>query len=130
MSAVVTTSASITGRSVPGIEKEVLAQLKVVFGPKLKDAKVVRERLVELVIDRAELVAVCTYLKDTLGFEHLSCVTAVDWKDHFESIYHIENYYNGCMVQVNAQIPYDDPKIASPSDCGTRRTSSNERCGT
>src|SRR5437867_4260463 len=113
MSAVVTTSASITGRSVPGIEKEVLAQLKVVFGPKLKDAKVVRERLVELVIDRAELVAVCTYLKDTLGFEHLSCVTAVDWKDHFESIYHIENYYNGCMVQVNAQIPYDDPKIAS-----------------
>src|SRR5437870_2808881 len=88
-------------------------QLKVAFGPKLKDAKVVRERLVELVIDRAELIAVCTYLKDTLGFEHLSCVTAVDWKDHFESIYHIENYYNGCMVQVNAQIPYDDPKIAS-----------------
>src|SRR5713226_1194005 len=94
-------------------KKEVLAQLKVAFGPKLKDAKVVRERLVEIVIDRAELVPVCTYLKDTLGFEHLSCVTAVDWKDHFESIYHIENYYNGCMVQVNAQIPYDDPKIAT-----------------
>ncbi|TLZ71451.1 MAG: NADH-quinone oxidoreductase subunit C [Methanobacteriota archaeon] len=38
---------------------------------------------------------------------------AVDWKDHFESIYHIENYATGCMVQVNAQIPYDDPKIAT-----------------
>src|SRR5438445_776221 len=113
MSAVVTSSPSITGRSVPGAEKEVLAQLKAAFGPKLKDAKVVRERLVEIMIDRAELVPVCTYLKDTLGFEHLSCVTAVDWKDHFESIYHIENYYNGCMVQVNAQIPYDDPKIAT-----------------
>src|SRR3989454_610498 len=113
MSAVVTGSPSITGRSVPGAEKEVLAQLQVAFGSKLKDAKIVRERLVELVIDRADLVPLCSYLKDTLGFEHLSCVTAVDWKDHFESIYHIENYYNGCMVQVNAQIPYDDPKIAT-----------------
>jgi len=113
MSAVVTASPSITGRSVPGAEKEVLAQLQVAFGSKLKNAKIVRERLVQLVIDRAELVPLCTYLKDTLGFEHLSCVTAVDWKDHFESIYHIENYYNGCMVQVNAQIPYDDPKIAT-----------------
>src|SRR5437867_2017094 len=113
MSAVVTASPSITGRSVPGAEKEVLAQLQVAFGSKLKDAKIVRERLVELVIDRADLVPLCTYLKDTIGFEHLSCVTAVDWKDHFESIYHIENYYNGCMVQVNAQIPYDDPKIAT-----------------
>src|SRR2546426_450372 len=113
MSAVVTASPSITGRSVPGAEKEVLAQLQVAFGSKLKDAKIVRERLVELVIDRADLVPLCTYLKDTLGFEHLSCVTAVDWKDRFESIYHIENYYNGCMVQVNAQIPYDDPKIAT-----------------
>ncbi|HYR80822.1 MAG TPA: NADH-quinone oxidoreductase subunit C [Thermoplasmata archaeon] len=113
MSAVVTASPSITGRSVPGAEKEVLAQLQVAFGSKLKDAKIVRERLVELVIDRADLGPLCTYLKDTLGFEHLSCVTAVDWKDRFESIYHIENYYNGCMVQVNAQIPYDDPKIAT-----------------
>src|SRR3989454_3307384 len=100
MSAVVTSSPSITGRSVPGAEKEVLAQLKAAFGPKLKDAKVVRERLVEIMIDRAELVPVCTYLKDTLGFEHLSCVTAVDWKDHFEIIYPIENYYNGCLVHV------------------------------
>ncbi len=103
----------ITGRPVPGVEKEVLAGLRAAFASKLKDAQTVRERLVEIAIDRADLIDVCTYLKNTLGFEHLSCITAVDWKDHFESIYHIENYYNGCMVQVNAQIPYDDPKIAS-----------------
>src|SRR5437870_13555663 len=53
MSAAVTASPSITGRSVAGAEKEVLAQLQVAFGSKLKDAKIVRERLVELVIDRA-----------------------------------------------------------------------------
>jgi len=113
MSTAVAPAPQITGRPVPGAEKEVLSQLSAAFGPKLKTAKVVRERLVEIVIDRSDLVPVCTFLKNSLGFEHLSCVTAVDWKDHFESIYHIENYATGCMVQVNAQIPYDDPKIAT-----------------
>lgn len=103
----------VAGRPVPGIENEVVAQLKVAFGSKLKAAKVVRERLVEVAVDRKDLVPLCTYLKNTLGFEHLSCITAVDWKDHFESVYHVENYYNGCLVQVSAYIPYDDPKIAS-----------------
>ena len=40
----------------------------------------------------------------------------MDWKDHYESVYHLENYYNGCVVQVNARIPHDDPKIASVCD--------------
>jgi len=113
MTTAVAKVAQITGRPIPGAENEVLSQLKAAFGSKLKAAKVVRERLVEIVIDRGDLIPVCTFLKDSLGFEHLSCVTAVDWKDHFESIYHIENYATGCMVQVNAQIPYDDPKIDS-----------------
>ena len=113
MSAVAQHVPEVTGRPVPGIEKEVLGQLKVAFGSKLTDAKVLRPRHLAVSIVREDLVPVCTYLKNTLGFEHLSCVTAVDWKDHFDSIYHIENYYNGCMVQVTARIPYDDPKIAT-----------------
>ena len=113
MSAAATHVPQVSGRPVPGIEKEVLAQIKAAFGSKLLTATVVRDRLVEIAIDRKDLVPLCTYLKNILGFEHLSCITAVDWKDRFESIYHIENYYNGCMVQLNARIPYDDPKIAS-----------------
>src|SRR3989449_10865492 len=108
MSAVVPASPSITGRSVPGAEKEVLAQLQVAFGPKLKDAKIVRERLVELVIDRADLGPLCTYLEGTLGFEHLSRVPPVGWKGHFEGIYPLQKYYNGCMVQGEDQIPHHD----------------------
>jgi NADH:ubiquinone oxidoreductase subunit C len=103
----------VTGRPVPGIEKEVLSQLKAAFGSKLSVATVTRDRAVEVAIDRKDLIPLCTYLKNTLGFEHLSCITAVDWKDRYESVYHIENYYNGCMVQVTARIPYDDAKIAS-----------------
>jgi len=113
MSAAVHQAPAITGRPVAGAANDVVGQLKEAFGSKLKTAMVVRPRVVEVAIDRKDLIPVCTYLKNTLGFEHLSCITAVDWKDHFESIYHIENYANGCMVQVNAQIPYDDPKIAT-----------------
>ncbi|HYY47898.1 MAG TPA: NADH-quinone oxidoreductase subunit C [Thermoplasmata archaeon] len=113
MSVVVSATPRITGRPVDGIEEEVLGQLKAAFGPKLLAARVGRPRLVEIAFDREHLLPVCTYLKDTLGFEQLSCITTVDWKDRFESIYHVENYYNGCTVQATARIPYDDPKIAS-----------------
>ena len=113
MSVVARHAPEVTGRPVPAIEKEVLGQLRAAFGSKLKDPRIVRPQLVAVGIDRTELVPLSTYLKNTLGFEHLSCITTVDWKDHFDSTYHIENYYNGCMVQVTAFIPYDDPKIAS-----------------
>ena len=113
MSPAAASSPAITGRPAAGSENEVLADLKRQFGAKLQDPKVIRARLVEASIDRADLVAVCQYLKDHAGFEHLGCISAVDWKDHYESVYHLENYANGCVVQLNARIPHDDPKIAS-----------------
>ncbi len=100
-------------RPVAGIEVEVLADLKRQFGAKLLEARVVRPLVVEVAIDRADLVAVCQHLKEAAHFEHLGCISAVDWKDHYESVYHLENYYNGCVVQINARIPHDDPKIAT-----------------
>lgn len=103
----------LSGRPVKGIEKEVLVLLQKQFDGKLLEASVVRGLVIKAVIDRADLVAVCTYLKEQLGFEHLGCISAVDWKDHYESVYHIENYPNGCVVQLHARIPHDDPKIDS-----------------
>ncbi|HEY7588545.1 MAG TPA: NADH-quinone oxidoreductase subunit C [Thermoplasmata archaeon] len=110
---VAATALPVSGRPVPGIEKEVLALLEKVWSGKLLEAAIVRPLLVRAVIDRADLLPVCTYLKEQLGFEHLGCVSAVDWKDHFESVYHVENLSNGCVVQLHARIPHDDPKIAS-----------------
>ncbi len=113
MSTVEARAPVITDRPTPGVEREVLESLKAAFGPKLLEARVVRPLLVGAVIDRADLVPVCRYLKEQAQFEHLGCISAVDWKDRFESVYHIENYYNGCVVQLNARIPHDDPKIDS-----------------
>ncbi len=113
MSAVEVRAPEVSGRPTPGAEGGVLGALRDTFGAKLLESRVVRPLLVEVAIDRADLVAVCRYLKETGRFEHLGCISAVDWKDHFESVYHLENYYTGCVVQVNARIPHDDPKIDS-----------------
>ena len=112
MSPVEARAPEISDRPTPGVEREVLADLQGRFGPKLLEARVVRPLLVRVVIDRADLVALCEHLMEW-GFEHLGCFSAVVWKDHFESVYHVENYYTGAVVQVNARIPHDDPKIAS-----------------
>lgn len=106
-------SLQVSGRPVPGIEGEILAQLRAQFGEKLVGSNVVSPRVVKVIIDRSDLVRVCSFLREALAFEHLTCISAVDWKDHFESVYHLSNYYNGCMVQINARIPYDDPRIDS-----------------
>src|SRR2546430_12508888 len=77
---------------------------------------------------RSDLVPVCTFLKNSLGFEHLSCVTAVDWKDHFESIYHIENYATGCMVQVDrksTRLNSSHSQISYAVFCLKKKTPSN-----
>ena len=38
------------------------------------------------------VVDVLTDLRDGLGFDHLSCVTAQEYEDRYESIYHLKQY--------------------------------------
>ena len=90
-----------------------MKKLRARFPSALTELAVPRPSVVKAVIDRKDLIEVCTYVKDELGFEHLSCISAVDWKDHFESVYHMYNYATGTTVQINALIPHDDPKIDS-----------------
>jgi len=90
-----------------------MKKLRARFPSALTELGVPRPSVVKAVIDRKDLVGVCSYAKDELGFEHLSCISAVDWKDHFESVYHLYNYSTGTTIQVNALIPHDDPKIDS-----------------
>ena len=113
MSTVEVRAPEFSGRATPHAEEAVLEALKSEFGGKLVEARVVRPQLVQVAIDRADLLGVCRYLKERQGFDHLGCISAVDWKDHFESVTHVESYASGCVVQINARIPHDDPKIDS-----------------
>jgi NADH-quinone oxidoreductase subunit C len=40
-------------------------------------------------------------------------ISAVDWKDRFEVVYHISSYRYNLLVQMTAQIPRDDPQVDS-----------------
>jgi len=92
---------------------EFLAALRDRFGAALRDLSLVRDRVIRLAIDRKDLVAVCKFLKEKFDVEHVTCITAVDWRDHFESVYHLTSWKRNVMIQVNASIPHDDPRIDS-----------------
>ncbi len=96
-----------------GAEQDLVKKLQERYPSAFTEVGVVRDRVVKVLIDRKALLEVCGFAKKALGFEHLSCISAVDWKDHFESVYHLYNYRTGQTLQVNAVIPHDDPKIDS-----------------
>jgi NADH-quinone oxidoreductase subunit C len=96
------------------VEGEVLARLKERFGEAtFRSMGIVRDRVVKVVLDRKDLLAVCQFLKEKLAVDHVSCIAAVDWRDHFESVYHLTSWARNYMVQLNAWIPHDDPRIDS-----------------
>ncbi|MCL2890909.1 MAG: NADH-quinone oxidoreductase subunit C, partial [Methanomassiliicoccaceae archaeon] len=35
------------------------------------------------------------------------------WVDHMQVVYHLSNYYNGVMIEINVDVPNDDPHIDS-----------------
>lgn len=62
---------------------------------------------------RDRIVEFCTYLRDNLDFEHVTCVAGNDLKRSWEVIYHLSSYKNACMLQIRAELPRDDPSIES-----------------
>jgi NADH-quinone oxidoreductase subunit C len=63
---------------------------------------------VEVTINRDRLVAAARAARDELGYDYLSSITAVDWKDRLELLYHFYGYdYSkqpGCLV---LRVPLD-----------------------
>ncbi len=62
---------------------------------------------------REELRDVIQYLKDQ-GFVHCTTVSAVDYPENYEMVYHIRNV--GFSVNIKVAIPKDDPKVPSIVD--------------
>jgi len=94
------------------IEEEVKKDLEGRFGGVLKASRVLRPRVVQVRIDRRDLLPIAKHLKAT-GFEHLSCISAVDWVTRFESVAHVTSWSRNCLVEIVAEIPHDNPKIDS-----------------
>ncbi len=67
-----------------------------------------------IVIRPDEVRQVLTTLRDEVGFDHCSCVTAQQYPDRFETIYHLRSYADPTReVSVVVPTPVDDPKSES-----------------
>jgi len=94
------------GTTEDGLDYDELAAL---VGDRLLD----REQHVNaegFVIRPDDVQSVLFDLRDEAGFDHLSCVTAQDYDDRYESIYHLKKYDDPTQeLSVVVPSPKDDP---------------------
>lgn len=96
-------------------EERVAKALLAHFSSALSDFEKVRPGLLRARVQRRELVKLCRYLRDELGFEHLSMISAVEYDDRFEVVYHITSYSQRLLLELIVQTPKDDPSVDSIS---------------
>ena len=77
---------------------------------------VVEERKESLVLNRESFLAVAQFLKaDELSFDNLHCVTAVDWKDKIELVYHLYSFKQRFMATLKVFLTMQDLTIETLS---------------
>jgi NADH/F420H2 dehydrogenase subunit C len=64
-------------------------------------------------VDRTNLVAVCRFLRDQLGFDLLACISGVDMLDHLETVYHLRSTTRGSLLQLKVRLEAEQPEVDS-----------------
>ena len=96
-------------------EHRVLRTLAESFPQTVSDGTLVRSRVIRARVDREDLHSVCRKLKDGLGFDHLTMISAVDYEDRYEVVYHITSYETRLLLELITATPKDDPSVDSVS---------------
>jgi len=91
---------------------EMLAALKQSFPSIEYDAEAARPAVY---IGADELISFLKFLRDDarLQFSRLENVTAVDWKDRFETVYHLFAPASGHWLTVKTVLSHDAPSVPS-----------------
>ena len=90
--------------------KERLAKLVEVFPKATFDAEAEEPAFI---VTAADFPAVLRTLKEKEGFDRLGNLTAVDWKDHIEMVYHLYNMEENVKLEVKAALDSAAPVIES-----------------
>jgi NADH:ubiquinone oxidoreductase subunit C len=66
-------------------------------------------------VDKSVLVSLCTYMRDSLDFEHVTSVSGVDWLEEkkMQVVYHITSYANKVTAELVVDLPRDKPEVDS-----------------
>jgi NADH/F420H2 dehydrogenase subunit C len=59
------------------------------------------------------LVEAARILRDSLGFDMLTCVSGVDFVDHIQSVYHFRSLASNWLLQVRARLSAEQPEVDS-----------------
>ena len=70
----------------------------------------------EMVVPRENIKALCRFMHDELGFEHITDLGAVDHRTKFEMVYQLCSYQNHCTAEVKVELPTDDASVDTVSD--------------
>ena len=90
--------------------KERLAKLVEVFPKATFDAEAEEPAFI---VTAADFPAVLRALKEKEGFDRLGNLTAVDWKDHIEMVYHLYNMEENVKLEVKSALDSAAPVIES-----------------
>ena len=90
--------------------KERLAKLVEIFPKATFDAEAEEPAFM---VTAADFPAVLRALKEKEGFDRLGNLTAVDWKDHIEMVYHLYNMEENVKLEVKAALDSAAPVIES-----------------
>ena len=69
--------------------------------------------LLNLDVERANLLTICRFLRDQLGFDLLSSISGVDMLDHLETVYHVYAVSKRQKLQFRVRIDAQRPEIES-----------------
>ncbi len=96
-------------------EYRVLRTIAERFPDAVSEGAQLRPGVMRAKVDRADLFALCRYLRDEAGFEHMTMISAVEYDDRFEIVYHITSYQSRLLLELITTTPKDDPTVDSVS---------------
>ena len=89
-----------------------LAPISQISGKELT-LKTLKGNFLGFEVDSTNLVAVCRFLRDQLGFDLLSCISGVDMLDHIETVYHVRSLTRGQLLQIKVRLDHEMPEVDS-----------------
>ena len=99
------------------MSKQVVEKLKGKFGNLVLDT-VEHRGETSIRVERAEIVAVCTVLRDDCGYNFLSDLCGVDYlgrTPRFEVVYNMYNLTNKTRLRVKVDVDGHDPRVDTVS---------------
>jgi NADH/F420H2 dehydrogenase subunit C len=61
----------------------------------------------------SRLLTTARFLRDTLGFDLLTCVSGVDMIDHLDSVYHLRSLSRNWLLQIRVRVTVEAPEVES-----------------